>query len=156
MHIHIRKAEIAESDRLSAIAYASKAHWGYAPAVLDSWRHDLSISADSIARHPTFVSEAQGELAGFYQLILGEGECSLEHLWVHPLFMGKGVGRSLLAHAVEQAAQCGAQHVVIDADPNAERFYLACGAVRCGAVPAPIEGEPERVLPQLRITTAGR
>ena len=154
--MHIRKAEPAESDPLSVTAYASKAHWGYASAVLESWRHDLLVSADSIARHPTFVCELQGDLAGFYQLILDEGECSLEHLWVHPLFMGQGVGRSLLAHAVEQAAHCGAKHVVIDADPNAERFYLACGAVRCGAVPAPIEGEPERVRPQLQITLADR
>jgi GNAT superfamily N-acetyltransferase len=152
--MHIRKAEPAESDALSAIAYASKAHWGYAPAVLDSWRHDLSVSADSIARHPTFVCEVRGEIAGFYQLMLSEGECGLEHLWVHPSFMGKGIGRSLLAHAVEHAARCGAKHVVIDADPNAERFYLACGAVRCGAVAAPIEGEPGRVRPQLRISVA--
>ena len=152
--MHIRKAEPSESAILSAIAYASKAYWGYAPAVLESWRHDLSVSADSIARHPTFVCEVQGELSGFYQLILGEGECILEHLWVHPSFMGKGIGRSLLAHAVEYAARSGARHVVIDADPNAERFYLTCGSVRCGAVPAPIEGEPERVRPQLRISVA--
>jgi len=152
--MHIRKAHVAESDTLSAIAYASKAHWGYPPAVLDSWRHDLSISADSIARHPTFVCEVRGEIAGFYQLILGEGECSIEHLWVLPSFMGKGVGRSLLAHAVEQAARCGATHVAIDADPNAEQFYVACGAVRCGVVAAPIDGEPERVRPQLRIGIA--
>ncbi|HKH46324.1 MAG TPA: GNAT family N-acetyltransferase [Thermoanaerobaculia bacterium] len=152
--MHIRQAEPSESDALSAIAYASKAHWGYTPAVLDSWRHDLTVSADSIARHPTFVCEVRGERAGLCQLILGEGECSLEHVWVHPSFMGQGVGRSLLAHAVKHAARCGAKHVAIDADPNAEQFYLACGAVRCGAMAAPIEGEPERVRPQLRISVA--
>jgi len=152
--MHIRKAQPAESDALSAIAYASKAHWGYTPAVLDSWRADLTVSADSIARHPTFACEVRGELSGFYQLILGEGECILEHLWVHPSFMGKGFGRSLLAHAVEHAARCGARQMMIDADPNAEPFYLACGAVRCGVIAAPIQGEPERIRPQLRISVA--
>jgi len=39
--------------------------------------------------------------------------------------------------------------VTVDADPNAESFYLACGADRCGEVPAPIRGEPGRVRPQL-------
>jgi hypothetical protein len=37
----------------------------------------------------------------------------------------------------------------IDSDPNAEPFYLACGAERTGAIPAPIAGQPARVRPQL-------
>ena len=44
----------------------------------------------------------------------------------------------------------GASSVTVDADPNAETFYLACGAARCGEVPAPVPGQSERVRPRLK------
>lgn len=152
--MRVREARAGESKALSAIAFAAKAHWGYPASALESWRQDLAVSEDSIARRPTFVGEASGEIAGFYQLVLEDGEWSLEHLWVHPAFMKMGFGRSLLAHAAQQAASLGAGLLLIDADPNAERFYLACGAVRSGEVAAPIEGQPDRVRPQLRLDVA--
>lgn len=151
--MRVRPAIEEEGSALSAIAYAAKAHWGYPASVLAAWAPDLTISAESVARHPTFVCEVEGLLAGFYQLVLSEGACELEHLWVHPAFMRRGVGRQLLAHAVEHASRCGVPYVSIDSDPNAEKFYLACGAVRTGAIAAPIEGDPTRTRPQLRIST---
>ena len=54
----------------------------------------------------------------------------------------------LAAHALETAARGGAASVSVDGDPNAERFYLACGAERRGEIAAPIPGEPGRVRPQ--------
>jgi len=36
--------------------------------------------------------------------------------------------------------------------PSSEAFYLRYGAVRVGAVPAPMPGAPDRALPQLRFT----
>ncbi len=52
-------------------------------------------------------------------------------------------------HALETANRSGAPEVTVDADPNAESFYIECGAVRRGEQPAPIAGQPERVRPQL-------
>jgi hypothetical protein len=45
----------------------------------------------------------------------------------------------------------GASGLLIDADPNAELFYIACGATRFGEIPAPITGQPDRVRPQLEL-----
>ena len=46
----------------------------------------------------------------------------------------------------------GLREIVIDADPNAENFYVHCGATVTGVVPAPIEGQPGRTRPQLRLS----
>ena len=43
----------------------------------------------------------------------------------------------------------GVANLAIDADPNAEAFYLANGARRVGEDAAPIEGLPGRTRPQL-------
>jgi GNAT superfamily N-acetyltransferase len=147
----IRTATLDESDVLSAIAYAAKAHWGYPRSVLATWTQDLRVSRESISRDPTFVCQTQGEVAGFCQLTLSGGRCELQHLWVSPRFMGRGIGRALLARAAMQAREWGVGDIAIDADPNAERFYVACGAVRTGEKAAPIEGEPQRIRPQLRL-----
>ncbi|HSG41414.1 MAG TPA: GNAT family N-acetyltransferase [Thermoanaerobaculia bacterium] len=149
----IRRALEHEAGALSAIAMAAKAHWPYTASQLEAWRDDLTISAELIASSPTYVAELEGEIGGFYSLV-HEGETwSLEHLWVAPDQMRRGLGRALLSHAMDFAARNGAASIAIDADPYAEPFYIACGAGRVGAITAPIEGHPDRERPQLLLVT---
>ena len=70
--------------------------------------------------------------------------------------MRRGIGRALLAHAAGTARAGGDSAILIDADPNAEAFYLACGAARGGSVAAPIASEPERVRHQLSLQVLNR
>lgn len=145
----IRRAVEDEAGALSAIALAAKAYWPYTAAQLAAWRDDLRISAELIASSPTYVAELDGEIGGFYSLVQEDQAWNLEHLWVAPDHMRRGIGRALLSHAMEVAARSGAASLAIDADPYAEPFYIACGARRVGAIAAPIEGQPGRERPQL-------
>ena len=147
--INIRPAQGHEAEALSALALKAKASWGYAADTIELWKQDLSISTDAITSRPTFVAAVGDEIVGFYSLLPSNHSWKLDHLWVLPQFMDRGIGRALVAHALKTAAGGGASSVTVDADPNAESFYLACGADRCGEVPAPIPGQPERVRPQL-------
>ena len=137
---------------MAAIAWAAKASWGHSDAQLEAWRDALTPSAASIRARPTCVAELDGEPAGFYQLDMSTQPVELDHLWVQPRFMRQGVGRALLAHAVQTLARRGIATLHIDSDPDAEPFYLACGAVRVGVRPAPIDRQPERVRPQLLLS----
>jgi GNAT superfamily N-acetyltransferase len=152
--IEIRAALVDEAAALSALALTSKAHWGYASDVLRGWRQELEISPADIAAKPTFVAVLGGAIAGCCALSPAAADWELDYLWVHPLHMGLGVGRALMAQAVAIAARGGAASIVIDADPNAEAFYLACGATRNSIRSAPIPGEPDRMRPQLTLTIA--
>jgi ribosomal protein S18 acetylase RimI-like enzyme len=147
--MNIRPAQGHEAEALSALALKAKASWGYAADTIELWKQDLSISTDAITSRPTFVAAVGDEIVGFYSLLPSNHSWKLDHLWVLPQFMDRGIGRALVAHALETAARGGACSMTVDADPNAESFYLACGADRCGEVPAPIPGQPERVRPQL-------
>ena len=147
----IRPARCDEAPLLAELAWAAKAFWHYPPAQLEAWREALSPSAASIAKHPTTVIEVGGRLAAFCQLRLGTLSADLEHLWVHPEHMGQGLGSALLSHALQHLAASGRAVLHIDADPHAEGFYRRHGATRVGAIPAPIEGHPDRVRPQLRL-----
>jgi GNAT superfamily N-acetyltransferase len=78
----------------------------------------------------------------------------LEDLFVEPDAIGTGVGRLLIEHVCRRAAGEGMTSLSIDADPNAEAFYLAMGAVRVGESPS--QSIPGRLLPQLRLSVSGR
>jgi GrpB-like predicted nucleotidyltransferase (UPF0157 family)/GNAT superfamily N-acetyltransferase len=152
--MHIRRAVADDAEPLSALVLRAKAHWGYSKTQLQAWRSDLEVSAEFVSAHPTFVGELNGLMIGFYSLTPAAAAWDLDNLWVLPSFMNKGFGRALLMHATHTAAAAGATSILIESDPNAEAFYLACGAKRIGAVAAPIPGELSRVRPRLTLAVA--
>jgi len=144
-----------DAARLTEIANAAKAMWGYPPQALAAWRPDLAISVHEIGARPFFVAEESGDILGFASLQPSPQAWELDNLWVAPGAMRQGVGSALFAHALAVAAAAHASEIVIDADPNAEVFYLACGARRVGEVAAPIKGQPDRVRPQFSVHVGG-
>lgn len=148
----IRPAQPHEAEALTAIAVAAKAYWGYPAAVMRQWLPELVVSREIIACQPVHVAEQGGKLLGLTVLQAGtEPVRELEALWVHPHHIGKGIGTLLLSHAARVAKAAGAWELFIDADPYAEQFYLSRGVIRTGEVAAPIEGQPNRVRPHMRL-----
>jgi GNAT superfamily N-acetyltransferase len=153
--VAIRRAREDEADALTALALRSKALWGYAPDQIAAWRAVLAMTPARIRTQEAHVAERDGALAGFYALSPAPAVRELDSLWVEPSCVGSGVGRALMRHAMDLARAAGAAALRIDADPNAERFYRACGARRVGEVAAPIAGAPQRVRPQLVLDVTG-
>lgn len=154
--VHIRHARPDEQALLATIAYAAKAYWGYADEVLEAWRPELTPSTLSLANAPTFVAEIDNQVAGWCQVDQGSKPVSLAHFWVHPDFHRRGAGRALLAAVTDHLKTVRITALAIDADPNAEDFYTACGAVRVGTRKAPIPGHAARVRPQLLLQLEDR
>ncbi len=151
--VEIRDALASDAPALSALARASKAHWGYPAAQLEAWAAALEISPACIDAMHVRVACRDGVVLGCYALACESGRCELEHFWVAPHAMGCGVGAALFADARRCAAKLGAREIAIDSDPNAVGFYLRLGARPVGETAAPIEGAPDRVLPRLVVPT---
>lgn len=149
----IRRAQESDSDELTRIAHESKRHWGYPERWIELWREDLTISPAFIAANEVYLAEDGTEALGCYGLVAGAPDWTLEHFWVRPAAMGRGVGRQLFEHARKIASNGGAQGLEIDADPNAEPFYLRMGALRVGEIQTQVDGQP-RVRPLLRLPLA--
>lgn len=147
-----RRAMPADANELSLIAHRAKAYWGYCAQQMTLWRAELTFDAASITRHPVFVAIVDSRIAGFYQVQLGQPASTLDHLWVDPAFMRKGIGKALLYHASKLVTDAGAACLLIDSDPNAEPFYRLCGAFKTAELAAPIAGQPGRMRPQFSIT----
>ena len=135
---------------MTGIAHDAKRHWGYPEHWIQHWQDDLTISSDFVNHNQVYVAEREGEIVGFYALVVGEEKAELEHMWVAPQHIGTGVGKELFFHAMQAAAGDNISTVEISADPNAEGFYRRMGARRVGEVSSEIEGQT-RVLPRLLV-----
>jgi GNAT superfamily N-acetyltransferase len=144
----IRAARPEEADELGALAFRSKAYWGYDAAFMEACREELKVPADQVVARRAYVAVSRGSDADpaageWRQRILGfgtvEGEPpagELGMLFVDPPAIGRGVGSALISHLKAVASGLGFHRLTIAADPNAEPFYLAKGAVRIGGVPS--------------------
>jgi len=144
----IRTATVEDSEELTAIAMAAKSHWGYPESWMKQWESDLTITPDFVLHNTVYVSEADGEVRGFYALCVAAGKAELEHMWVRPEYIGTGVGKELFLHAMDRVTALNLDEVNLTADPNAASFYEHMGAKRVGEVDSSISG---RKLPRMKI-----
>lgn len=131
----IRPAHSNEAAQLSSLAQQSKAYWGYDDAFMANCADELTWTEEHINDPGMQFSVAQlgEERVGFSAIAqVSAGMFELEALFVDPEHIGTGVGRALMRHVREQVRAAGGHTLQIQGDPNAERFYLAAGAVLCG------------------------
>ena len=146
----IARAAPTDAPLLSTIAHRAKAHWGYPPSWLELWHAQLTITPEFVGSHETFVARLDRQIVGFYVLAADSDAMRLEHLWVLPEAMNRGIGTALFQHAAERARELGASCLRIESDPNAEPFYAHMGAERVGVAASEIEGI-RRELPMLEL-----
>lgn len=146
----IRPASPKEAAALTGIALDAKRHWGYPEHWIQHWQADLTISPDFISNNEVYVAECEGEIIGFYALVVRTHKAELEHMWVAPKHIGTGVGKELFVHAMQTAAGENVSTVEISSDPHAEGFYERMGARRIGEESSDIDGQA-RVLPRLSV-----
>lgn len=144
MNAEIRVTCEDEANVLSEIRVRSKGHWGYSPAVLESWRPAMIVTRDYIRQSTVRSIFLDGRPVGFYAL--KKEENLLDHLWLLPEAIGLGLGRFAFTHAVWLARSLGLRALVIVSDVDAASFYLKMGAQKIGEVHSPHQN---RMLPKL-------
>jgi GNAT superfamily N-acetyltransferase len=144
MKVEIRETREEEAEALSDIRVHSKGHWGYSRETLEAWRPAMVVTRDYIRGATVRSIFVDGCLVGFYALKKEEG--ILDHLWLLPEVIGKGVGRLAFAHAISVARGIGMRTLLIVSDADAEGFYLKMGAQKIGEVFSPHQN---RMLPKL-------
>ena len=146
--MEIVPARPEDADALTEIAFAAKRHWGYPEAWIESWRDILTMRPEFIRANVTYCAVENDRPVGFYLLAQERDGAHLDHLWILPEATGRGIGRVLFEHAVEQTRNLGFRAIQIEADPNAQGFYQRMGARRVGTSINEVDGE-RRELPLL-------
>ena len=148
MKINIRMACETEAEKLSEISFAAKKHWDYPESFFEQWNDALIISPEFIASNNVWVAVHNNEIFGFAAISTKETIAELEHMWVIPKHMKKGVGKHLMNTVIEYCKDVGMTCLRIESDPNARVFYEKMGASLEGYV----ESKPNpRKLPVLKL-----
>ena len=139
----IRPAKPNEAEALSRISFDSKGYWGYPEKYFETWKHELTISPDYIEKNAVYVYETGPDLAGYYAVVelTKDIEVSnirlpkgfwLEHMFVEPRHIGKGIGSTMFRHLQDQCGEIGISELAILSDPHARGFYekMGCRYVR--------------------------
>ncbi len=151
----MRPAKCSEASLLSELAVRSKAYWGYSADFMKACRKELAVSEDDIrdSFREYVVCEIDGAVVGYFAIeSICQGSCELEALFVEPAHIGRGYGRALIEAAKSLAAYRGARTLIIQGDPNAEKFYTAAGGVRVGHRES--GSIPGRFPPEFRVNLA--
>jgi len=148
MKVRIRKASKTEASQLSEIALAAKKHWNYPELWFELWGDVLEITPKFILNNNVWVADHNDQIVGFAAISMNETIAELEHMWIVPKHMGKGVGENLIRKVIEYCKCTGVESLRIASDPNAQIFYEKMGAKLIGYV----ESKPKpRKLPVLEM-----
>lgn len=157
--IRLRPAQLADLLTLSRLARDAKSVWGYERSWIEAWTSELTITPDDLDRLDIAVAHLEGEvdtIAGFAAVDFRESAWTLEHCWVAPRFMRRGVGSALYRHVTDTIASHGGGVLTIVSDPHAVPFYERVGAAHIGDVAAPMPGASGRTLPVLEQEISAR
>jgi GNAT superfamily N-acetyltransferase len=130
--MRIARATSEDAETLTEIAHAAKRHWGYPETWIAAWRDTLTMRPEFITANVAHIALENERQVGFYVLTNEPDGPHLDHLWVLPSSMGRGIGRALFEHAATEVKRLGFPCMKIEADPNAEAFYKRMGALRVG------------------------
>ena len=150
MNFNIQRATTTQANELTQIAFAAKRHWGYPERWIQIWSPILTITPEFIAHYETYVAILDSVSVGFFAISINDERASLEHMWVLPEYMGKGVGAELFRCMLSRCKELGAQMLEIESDPNAQGFYEHMGAIRVGQSASELDGQT-RILPILEV-----
>ncbi len=143
--LEIIRANADDSEILSEITKKSKAYWGYSEKQMEEWSGLLTISSEYILTNNVFKLVVEDSVSAYYSYYLIENNSvRLDNLFVSPESIRKGYGSLLMNDFILKAQKIGRERVILDADPNAERFYKSLGFVKIGQIETSIK---DRFLP---------
>lgn len=139
MTILLKDAVADDLSSINNILRLSKAHWGYDSEYLDRFMKKLGITQAYLERHTIKLFYIDGALAGFFNFSVNdENLYELDNFFLHPSYIGKGMGRKLWDACCQAASEQEKDEFIIWSDPNAEQFYIKMGCEKIGVRQSPM------------------
>lgn len=159
----IREAKIQEAEILTNISFRSKGYWNYPKEYYEIWSKELTIRSDYIENNDVFVFENDGKIIGYYTIVELKDDIKisgitirkgfwLEHMFIEPKSIGKGIGTKMFEHMRKICVTRGVYELGILADPNSIGFYEKMGCEYKLEYPSTIKN---RTTPFLQLKIRG-
>jgi len=157
--ITIRRARPDEHALLTKISFASKRYWKDPEEYFEVWKKELTITQAYIESNTVFAAETREGVVGYLSIVhvpkdfmAGQTFVQrgywLEHLFVQPDYIRRGVGSRLMSFARVWCVQNGIDRLLIFSDPHSRGFYEHLGASYMGEMASSIPG---RTVPMMEL-----
>jgi GNAT superfamily N-acetyltransferase len=134
---------------LTNITKKSKAYWEYSAWQMEEWSDLLTITEDYIKTNEVYKLSIDHLTVAYYSYIdLDETTIILDYLFVLPDYIGKGYGKSLMNDFINKIKKTERKRIILDADPNAQKFYESFGFIKIGQAETSIK---DRFLPVMEL-----
>jgi GNAT superfamily N-acetyltransferase len=129
----VEKATSNDNEILTEITKKSKAYWGYLEEQILQWNNNLTITKEYIKNNLVFKLVNDNTTIGYYSyLIKDEKNIKLDNLFLLPEYIGKGFGKYLINDFLNRMRIEKFEKIILDSEPNAEKFYLKIGFKKIG------------------------
>lgn len=143
--MNIKKTTKNDASDLTELTIQSKSFWNYGEEQIEAWREELTITEKYIEDNQVYKLLVGNSLIGFYAYQPeNEDDVKLNYLFIEPKFIGKGYGKTLMMDFLNRIENSKYKRVILDADPNAEKFYAGLGFRVIGKLKSTIK---DRFLP---------
>lgn len=148
--MNIEKANSDDHEILTEITKKSKAFWGYSEEQMTQWNDALTITQEYIQTNFAYKLTKENHLIGYYSYFHSEAAIiKLDNLFVLPEYIGKGFGNQLMQDFLNRIKENrDVKKILLDADPNAEKFYQKFGFTTIGQLETSIKN---RFLPIMEL-----
>ena len=145
----ITKANADDAKILTEITKRSKAYWGYSDEQIKEWSDLLTITSEYIQNNEVYKLIVNQSTVAYYSYFdIENNSVRLDNLFVSPENISKGYGKSLMNDFILKIKQSQRSRIILDADPNAQKFYESFGFVKAGQIKTSIK---DRFLPIMEL-----
>ena len=100
---------------------------------------NFRITENYLVNNKVVVVSYNNADIGFYSFVINnEADLELDYFFIHPNYIGKGLGRKMWDSCIETAGTYDMPYFVLWSDPNADRFYKAMNCVKIGERKSPV------------------
>jgi GNAT superfamily N-acetyltransferase len=135
----VRKAATGDLEKLNELAVRSEAYWGFDESHMRAFKRNCAVKENHLKTGYVFVIERDAEILGFYHLAGKESGFELEHFYVDPPHIGKGLGRMLWRHLRSFCFHRKVREVTIVCSEFVKDFYFKMGAAYLGKVESTVD-----------------
>lgn len=144
----IEKATKTDTEILTSITKKSKTYWGYSEKQILEWSNLLTITNEYLEKNYVFKFIDTEKTIGYYSYFYDSDSIILDNLFVLPEFIGKGFGMILMQDFLNRVKDSQMKRILLDSEPNAEKFYTKFGFIKIGEIETSI---PDRLLPVMEL-----
>lgn len=148
-NLKIEKATKKDHLKLTEITVDGKAFWGFSKEELSKWKNELTITPKYIAENKTYNLVLDSSIIGYYSFLkIDENTFLLDNLFLFQNVISKGFGKLLMQDFLKRAKTLNISTIILEAEPNAEKFYKKFGFSTYDRRESLIKG---RFLPKMKL-----